>query len=237
MHHRIILRLALLLLPFLLLVGAVLLWLLLQSQKELEQAQQTRFEYFENVTQIRMLSGQLSTRVRNYVYTGSERDLSHYYHVLAITEGHHSRSNGSRISNEQLINTMVLNREEFNLLERARLATLTLSRLEEEALRLMETGHHIQARQKVFNADYDIYSEMVSGSVNQFISLLLERLDRSIEGEQQRHHNAMMSLMIIFLLLILCCLVLGWQLSHGIINGKPANQAVYLPESGSLPKS
>ncbi|AEY00639.1 methyl-accepting chemotaxis transducer transmembrane protein [Oceanimonas sp. GK1] len=212
MYHRGALRLTLWLVPALLLMGALILWLLLQSQRDLERAQQTRFDYFEAANQIRMLSGQLSARARSYAYTGSERDLSLYHHVLAMTEGRHARVNGKTLSNEQLLRGMALTREELNLLERARQATLTLARLEDEALRLTEAGHSHQARQKVFNPDYDSYSEVVTGSVNQFVGLLLERLDRNIEQERQQHRYAMAAMVIIFMLLVLCSLVLSWLL-------------------------
>ncbi|MFH7565389.1 chemotaxis protein [Oceanimonas smirnovii] len=212
MHYKGALRLTLWLVPGLLLLGAVILWLLLQSQRELERAQQARFDYFEAANQIRMLSGQLSARVRSYAYTGSKRDLSLYYHVLAMTEGRHARVNGKTISNEQLLQSMALTREELSLLERARQATLTLARLEDEALRLTEAGYAHQARQKVFNADYDSYSELVTSSVNQFIGLLLKRLDQNIEQERLQHRYAMAAMILIFVLLILCILVLSWLL-------------------------
>ncbi|MDP5293106.1 chemotaxis protein [Oceanimonas sp. CHS3-5] len=215
MHHRVFLRLAFTLAPVLLLAGAIALVMLLQSQRALTLAQQTRFEYFEAANQIRQLSGQLSAGIRNYAYTGSERSLSLYRHVLAMTEGRHPRDNGRVISNEQLLRSMTLTREELNLLERARQATLTLARLEDEALRLMEAGHYAQARQKVFNPDYDSYREVVTGSVNQFVNLLVARLERNIEQARQQNRYTMIAMLITFLLLVLCSLVLGWQLRQG----------------------
>ncbi|WMC10114.1 chemotaxis protein [Oceanimonas pelagia] len=208
MHHKVVLRLAFTLVPALLLAGVVALVLLLRAQQALYQAQQTRFEYFDSANQIRLLSGQLSAGIRNYAYTGSERSLSLYRHVLAMTEGRHPRDNGRAVSNEQLLREMTLTREELNLLERARQATLTLARLEDEALRLVEAGNYAQARQKVFNADYDSYSEVVAESVNQFISQLVTRLDRNIERARQQHHHAMIAMVMIFLALMLAAGVL-----------------------------
>ncbi|NHI01204.1 chemotaxis protein [Oceanimonas sp. MB9] len=212
MKHDVIGRLAAVMLPALTLIGAAALWLLLQSQQQLVLAQQTRFDYFESANQIRLLSGQLSARIRNYVTTGSERDLSLYYHVLAVTEGRHARLNGKTLSNEQMLQNMELTREELSLLERARQATLTLARLEEEAVRLMASGREHQARQKVFNPDYDRYSEIMSDSVNQFITLLLERLERNIQREQRHNRLTMAVLAGLLLLMMAASLWLGWRL-------------------------
>ena len=220
MHYRVILRLTLCLAPALLFMSGGALYLLLQSQKGLEQAQQIRFEYTGTANQIQLLSEQLSASIRDYVYTGSERALASYYHTLAVTEGHLARPNGRLLSNAQQLREMMLSREELNLLERARQATLTLARLEAEALRLMESGNHSRARGKVFNADYDRYSDVVSESVGQFISLLQTRLERSIEQQRMQNHYATIAMVILSLLLALAGVGLGWWLCSNEPDGK-----------------
>ncbi|MDV2856775.1 chemotaxis protein [Oceanimonas sp. CAM02] len=195
----------------LLLSGLMSLSLLWTSQKSIEDTQERRFEYLETAAQMSILSGQLSARIRNYVYTGSEHALSMYHHTLAVVEGRTVRESGRLESDDQRINSMMLTTEEREALERARQATSTLFRLEEEALRLMATGSVHQARLKVFNTDYDRYSKLVSDSVSQFSRLVLDRTSLEVERKQAFNTQILMFIMFAILLLVSITLLLLLQ--------------------------
>lgn len=192
----------------LLLSGLMSLSLLWTSQKSIEDTQERRFEYLETAAQMSILSGQLSARIRSYVYTGSEHALSMYHHTLAVVEGRTVRESGRLESDDQRINSMMLTTEEREALERARQATSTLFRLEEEALRLMATGSVHQARLKVFNTDYDRYSKLVSDSVSQFSRLVLDRTSLEVERKQAFNTQILMFIMFAILLLVSITLLL-----------------------------
>ncbi|MCT7654926.1 hypothetical protein MBH78_09705 [Oceanimonas sp. NS1] len=64
----------------------------------------------------------------------------------------------------------------------------------------------------MFNPDYDRYSEIMSDSVNQFITLLLERLERNIQREQRHNRLTMAVLAGLLLLMMAASLWQGWRL-------------------------
>ncbi len=191
---------------------------LLQAQRGVEQAQQKRFEYFNSANLLRMMSSELTARIRNYVSTGAERELAVYHNVLAMTEGQQPRVDGKMLSNERMLQAMALTREELSLLERGRQATLTMARLEEEAVRLMETGQAEQARQKVFHPSYDEYRDIMLASVNQFITMLLARLDGEILERERQNRNMVVVMVLMSALLLGLALLLGWTLRRTVLQ-------------------
>ncbi|WP_245880109.1 methyl-accepting chemotaxis protein [Zobellella taiwanensis] len=191
---------------------------LLQAQRGVEQAQQKRFEYFNSANLLRMMSSELTARIRNYVSTGAERELAVYHNVLAMTEGQQPRVDGKMLSNERMLQAMALTREELSLLERGRQATLTMARLEAEAVRLMETGQAEQARQKVFHPSYDEYRDIMLASVNQFITMLLARLDGEILERERQNRNMVVVMVLMSALLLGLALLLGWTLRRTVLQ-------------------
>ncbi|WP_445401308.1 methyl-accepting chemotaxis protein [Zobellella sp. An-6] len=200
------------------LVLSGVLYLLLQSQQGVQQAQQKRFDYFNSANLLRIMSSELSSRIRNYVSTSSDRELAAYHNVLAMTEGKRPRVDGRTLSNEQMLRDMDLKPEEQTLLEKGRQATLTMARLEDEAIRLMVAGHAQEARQKVFNTSYDQQRDLMLESVNQFITSLLQRLDRDIAAAQERNRLMIAVMVAMSLLLVLLSLALGWALQRAVLQ-------------------
>ncbi|PSJ46668.1 methyl-accepting chemotaxis protein [Zobellella endophytica] len=204
------------------------LYLLLQSQQGVQQAQQQRFDYFNSANLLRMMSGQLSSRIRSYVVTGDRAELQLYHNVLAMTEGRQPRIDGKTISNRQMLQEMALNDEERALLEKGRQATLVMAAREKEAIELAGAGRLEQAREKVFSPDYNEQSAVMSTSVNRFITLLLQRLDQNIAAEEARNRLMVAVMVALSVLLVLLSLVLGWALRRMVLaplGAEPAEMA------------
>ncbi|MHA6965460.1 methyl-accepting chemotaxis protein [Zobellella denitrificans] len=204
-------------LTFALVLGGAL-YLLLQSQQGVQQAQQKKFDYFNSANLLRMMSSELTSRIRNHVATGSDRELAAYHNVLAMTEGKRPRVDGRTLSNEQMLLGMELTSEELALLEKGRQATLVMARLEDEAIRLMVAGHEQEARLKVFSSAYDQQRDLMLESVNQFITLLLHRLDAEIAVAEARNRLMVTVMVAMSLLLVVLSLILGWTLRRAVLQ-------------------
>ena len=204
-------------LTFALVLGGAL-YLLLQSQQGVQQAQQKKFDYFNSANLLRMMSSELTSRIRNHVATGSDRELAAYHNVLAMTEGKRPRVDGRTLSNEQMLLGMELKSEELALLEKGRQATLVMARLEDEAIRLMVAGHEQEARLKVFSSAYDQQRDLMLESVNQFITSLLHRLDGEIAAAEARNRLMVTVMVAMSLLLVLLSLALGWTLRRAVLQ-------------------
>ncbi|MGR7919912.1 methyl-accepting chemotaxis protein [Zobellella denitrificans] len=204
-------------LTFALVLGGAL-YLLLQSQQGVQQAQQKKFDYFNSANLLRMMSSELTSRIRNHVATGSDRELAAYHNVLAMTEGKRPRVDGRTLSNEQMLLGMELTSEELALLEKGRQATLVMARLEDEAIRLMVAGHEQEARLKVFSSAYDQQRDLMLESVNQFITLLLHRLDTEIAVAEARNRLMVTVMVAMSLLLVVLSLILGWTLRRAVLQ-------------------
>ncbi|MDP5293105.1 methyl-accepting chemotaxis protein [Oceanimonas sp. CHS3-5] len=214
-------------LGFALILGGTL-FLLLQAQSDLEAAQNKRHEDFNSVNLMRIMSGELTASIRNYVSTSAQKDLDNYRSVLAMTEGRKPRINGFTESNEQMLQAMTLTPQELALLEKGRQATVNMAKLESEALQLMQVGQSREAWGKVFNKEYDDNRAVLQASVNRFISMLLTRLDQDIEIARAKKHNMVIVMVVMAALLVTLSLLLGWVLRRAVLQplgAEPAEMA------------
>ncbi|WP_346351083.1 chemotaxis protein [Oceanimonas sp. AH20CE76] len=186
MTLRVIIRLIITVaLGFALILGGAL-FLLLQAQSQLEATQHKQFDNFSSVNEMRSMSGELTSTIRNYVSTTSGEELSRYHRILDMTEGRSPRPDGHIESNEQMLKGMQLTSQELALLEQGRQATVIMAGLEAEAIELMQTGQSRAAWSRVFNEDYDQNRAVLQDSVDRFISMLLLRLEQDIVTARQK---------------------------------------------------
>ncbi|WMC10113.1 methyl-accepting chemotaxis protein [Oceanimonas pelagia] len=207
------------------LILAGTLYLLLQAQNEVEQAQDKQFEYFNSANLMRVMSSELTSSIRNYVATSMPHELQSYQQVLAMTEGKAARVDGKTLSNAQMLKEMELSDEELSTLERGRQATLTMARLEEEAIELMLAGQTREAWNRVFSESYDSSKQVMQDSVNDFISLLLTRLGREVASAEQQKRTVVMVMVVMAVLLVLLSLLLGWVLRRTVLQPLGAEPA------------
>ena len=194
------------------------LYLLLQSQQGLSQAHEDRYNYFNSANMLRLNSSELSTHIRNYVVTGNLDKLNDYQQVLAVTEGKVPRANGRTLSDADMIAEMKLMPDEINQLEQGRQATLTMVKLEQNALSLMNAGRQDEAKEQVLGADYDRARHLMVESVNKFVSLLLARQSSQVHAEEQRNHQMVVLMVSLVVLLVGLSLLLGWALKRMVLQ-------------------
>ncbi|GGB36787.1 hypothetical protein GCM10011502_07380 [Oceanisphaera marina] len=215
---RSLIRLVFLVVLSLALVLGFALYLMLQSQQGVSRAHEHRFNYFNDSNMLRMYSTELSTHIRNYVATGNQAKLNAYHDVMAITMGQAPRVNGRTESNEDMLSEMELTRSEMALMEQGRQATVTMGKLEAEALRLMAMGQQELAQQKVLGPEYDQARMTLSRSVDQFVSMLLARLSESLQAEEARNHQMVVFMVSLVVLLVGLSLLLGWTLKRMVLQ-------------------
>ncbi|OXY81146.1 chemotaxis protein [Oceanimonas doudoroffii] len=207
----------------LILAGA--LFFLLQAQSELGSAQEKRYDYFNSANQMRMMSTELTGRIRNYVSTGAELELSAYQRVMDITEGRAARIDGRLLSNKDMIGGLALTRDELSTLEQGRQGTVTMARLETQAMELMAAGRQQEAAQVVFGPTYEQARSQMQESVNTFTKLLLERLEREVRHAEAQKQNMVIVMVIMSVLLVLLSLLLGWVLRRTVLQPLGAEPA------------
>ncbi|NLJ91972.1 MAG: methyl-accepting chemotaxis protein [Aeromonadales bacterium] len=201
------------------------LFLLLQSQQAVHQAQDDRFDYFNNAGMLRLYSAEKATSIRDYVATANPEQLDIYHQAMAVTEGRAVRVDGNTITDEAMLAGMNLSAAEQATLARGQQATMIMERFEKEAIKLMQAGQQEAAQEQVLNAEYDRARLEVLTSVDDFITLLLDRL--FITLEQQEHRNQLMVIVMSTLVVILIgfSLLLGWALKRMVLlplGGEPS---------------
>ncbi|MGO4999996.1 methyl-accepting chemotaxis protein [Oceanisphaera sp. W20_SRM_FM3] len=231
---RSLIRLIFLVVLSLALVLGLALYFLLQSQQNVGKAHQERFNYFNASNMMRMYSSELSTHIRNYVVTDNQEKLNAYREVLAITEGQAPRVNGLIISNEDMVSQMDLTSSEMTLLEQGRQATVTMTTLEKEALRLMAMGQKELAQQQVLGTEYDQARKTLSHSVDQFVSMLLARQSKSLQTQEARNHQMVVLMASLVVLLVVLSLLLGMILRRMVLQPLGAEPSEMERVAGSI---
>ncbi|AEY00640.1 methyl-accepting chemotaxis protein [Oceanimonas sp. GK1] len=211
-------------LGFALILGGTLFFLL-QAQNQLEATQSKQYDNFNSVNQMRILSSELTSSIRNYVSTSSRQELDHYRSVLAMTEGRKPRPGGHTESNEQMLKGMQLTPQELALLEQGRQATITMAKLEGEAIERMQAGQSREAWSRVFNEHYDQNRAVLQDSVDRFISMLLARLEQDIASARQKKQNMVAVMVAMAGLLVVLSLLLGWVLRRAVLQPLGAEPA------------
>lgn len=201
------------------------LFLLLQSQQAVHQAQDDRFDYFNNAGMLRLYSAEKATSIRDYVATANPEQLDIYRQAAAVTEGRAVRVDGNTITDDAMLASMNLSAAEQATLARGQQATVIMERFEKEAIKLMQAGQQEAAQEQVLNAEYDQARLEVLTSVDDFITLLLDRL--FITLDQQEHRNQLMVIVMSTLVVILIgfSLLLGWALKRMVLlplGGEPS---------------
>ena len=215
---RSLIRLVFLVVLSLALVLGFALYQLLQSQQGVSTAHQVRYDYFNNSNMLRLYSSELSTDIRDYVVTGNQEKRDAYHDVMAITLGKAPRVNGRTVSNEDMLSGMNLTPSEMALLERGRQATVTMARLEKEAMRLMSMDKRKLAQEQVLGTDYDQARKILSSSVDQFVSMLLARQSERLQAEEARNQQMVVLMVLLVALLVFLSLLLGWTLKRMVLQ-------------------
>ena len=193
------------------------LYLLLQSQQAVHQAHNDRFDYFNKAGMMRLYSSEKSTAIRDYVVTGNTKQLDAYDKANAVTAGRAKRVDGTTMSDTEMLAGMNMTPAERRTLERGQSAVSVMDKLEEEAIALMKAGRQEQAQQLVLSSEYDTSRVEAVATVDEFITLLLDRLFGTLAQEQQRN-NTMVTIMVsIVLLLVAFSLLLGWGLKRMVL--------------------
>ncbi|MGO4999998.1 methyl-accepting chemotaxis protein [Oceanisphaera sp. W20_SRM_FM3] len=193
------------------------LYLLLQSQAAVHQAQNDRFDYFNKAGMVRLYSTEKSTAIRDYVVTGNAAQLSVYKKVNDVTEGRAIRVDGSTMSDKEMLAGMNMTPAERNTLDRGQKAVGVMDELEKRAIELMQSGRQEQAQKLVLSAEYDSARLENVATADEFITLLLERLFGTLAQEEQRNSTMVTIMVLIVVLLVAFSLLLGWALQRMVL--------------------
>lgn len=215
---RALIRLVFLVVLVVALVLGGALYLLLQSQQSVSQTQEVRYQSFNSTNMLRMFSLELSNEIRNYVVTGNEDKLAAYQQVLAMTAGQAPRPDGRIITNQDMLAELALAPGELALLEQGRQATLTMARLEKEAIALINAGQQEAAENKVLGQEYDQARKVMANSVNDVITQLLTRQAGQLEQQTQRNRLMVTVMVSLVVLLVMLSLLLGWTLRRMVLQ-------------------
>ncbi|MBO1519305.1 methyl-accepting chemotaxis protein [Oceanisphaera pacifica] len=197
-------------------LGAAL-YLLLQSQGAVIQAQNDRFNYFNNAGMIRTYSAEKTASIRDYVVTGNSDQLDVYQHTNRITEGRAPRANARVISDQDMLEQMKLTAAERSALHQGQKAVALLNALEEQAIALMQAGRAQAAQNLVLGDNYEQSRLKNLEAVEAFITLLLDRLHTSLAEEEQRNQAMVTIITLVVILLVVFSLLLGWVLKRTVL--------------------
>lgn len=193
------------------------LYLLLQSQQAVTQIQNDRFDYFNNAGMVRLYSMEKSTAIRDYVVTGNTDPLNVYQQSKAVTSGNAVRVDGRSISDKDMLAKMNMSAAERSTLDRGQKAIALMDSLEEQAITLMQAGREEEAKNLVLNDQYDTARLEAATTVDEFITLLLDRLFSTLAEEEQRNSTLVTVMVSIVVLLVAFSLLLGWTLKRMVL--------------------
>lgn len=200
-----------------LLLGGTL-YLLLQSQQAVVNAQTDLFNYFNKAGMVRLYSTEKSTAIRDYVVTGNLEQLRIYQKANDVTDGRAVRVDATTMSDTEMLAEMNMTTAERSTLDRGQKAIDIMDKLEEQAIGLMQSGREEQAQQLVLSAQYDTARLEAVATVDEFITLLLERLFGAIAQEEQRNSTMVTIMVSLVVLLVTFSLLLGWTLKRMVLQ-------------------
>lgn len=215
---RVLIRIVFLVVLALALVFGFALYFLLQSQKEVELNQETRYQSFNSSNMIRMYSLELSNEIRNYAVTEDSAKLTSYEAILAKTLGKAPRVDGQTISNDALLKNLPLNTTERQLLEKGVAATNTMAAIEEKAIALVKAGRAQEALKLVTGPEYSQGRVDMAESVNTAISNLISRLEANLADANAYNQRLVMLMVGLVLLFVALSLLLGWTLNRLVLQ-------------------
>ncbi|ART82897.1 chemotaxis protein [Oceanisphaera profunda] len=193
------------------------LFFLLQSQQAVVNAQTDLFNYFNKAGMVRLYSTEKSTAIRDYVVTGNPEQLSVYQKANDVTEGRAARVDATTMSDTEMLAEMNMTTAERSTLDQGQRAVSLMDKLEEQAIGLMQSGRQEQAQQLVLSAQYDAARLEAVTTVDEFISLLLERLFGTVAQEEQRNSTMVTIMVSLVVLLVAFSLLLGWTLKRMVL--------------------
>ena len=193
------------------------LFLLLQSQQGVTNAQTDLFNYFNKAGMVRLYSSEKSTAIRDYVVTGNPAQLSIYQKSVAVTDGLAARVDATTMSDAEMLAGMNMTPAERSTLDRGQKATAIMEKLEEQAISLMKSGAQEEAQQLLLSAQYDVPRMEAVQTVDDFITLLLERLFGTVAEQQQRNSTMVIIMVSLVVLLVAFSLLLGWTLKRLVL--------------------
>lgn len=193
------------------------LYLLLQSQQAVDNAHNDLFDYFNNAGMVRLYSAEKSTSIRDYVVTGNPEQLAVYQKAKSVTEGHSPRVDTRTISDKDMLDQMDMTPAERKTLDRGQQAVLVLEKLENEAISLMQAGNKQAAQKRVLSEEYDQSRLIAVNTVDEFITLLLDRLYGTLAAEEQHNQTLVAVMVSIVVVLVGFSLLLGWVLKQTVL--------------------
>lgn len=213
-----LIRLVFLLVLSLAIIFGFALYFLLQSQDAVSKKQELRYQSFNSSNMIRMYSIELSYAMQSYTVNKDKKNLDYYYDVLAITLGKAPRPNGRVASNNALLAELPLNQEELFLLEKGVLATVGMTKIEKNALELMDAGRDQEARLLFSGIDYNKDRQLMADSVNTAISKFISRLEKELKNEEALNHKLVILMSALVVLFVLLSLLLSWALNVKVLK-------------------
>ena len=200
----------------------------------LESANELRFNSYQLVDQLRQSSDDLSRMARSYIATGNPRFKQQYSEILAIREGQAPRpvdyhrvywdlidDSGKRptplgppVSLLELMRRMNFNAEEFHKFKQAKELSDELTKIESQAMQLVETPPskpataRLEAMKILSEAAYHNARKRNMEVINKVMQLVDERTNHSVERYQTIAHNFLIVFVLTSFILDIALIVL-----------------------------
>lgn len=209
-------------------LGFFAAWML-NNQKELNHAQEVRYLSYLAADELRQSSQDLTRLARTYVATGESKYEDLYWEVIAIRNGEKARSDGRKISLNQIMKDLGFTEAEFTKLNLAAANSDGLVWTETVAMNAVKGKFHDTdkkftitgppdlelARKLMFDAEYHRYVAEIMAPIDEFFTILNQRTQLTVERYTQKGTRLLWACLTLIGLLIVICIG-----SYLVINRK-----------------
>lgn len=179
----------------------IMIMLVLNNQKVLNQSQVTRYESFLLANELRQSSEELTSMARTYVATKNQRYEDRYLDILAVRNGEKPRPDGRKASLKSLMQAAGFTTEEFAKLKESEDLSNNLVKTETIAMNAVkgnyqggqdgnlskkETPDGIESNEAfalriMFDDNYHSEKAKIMKPIDEFTEMLTKRTDDAVE--------------------------------------------------------
>lgn len=211
---------------------AIIAVLMLNNEKALNHAQQVRYESYIVADELRQSSQDLTRLARNYVSTGDSKYEDMYWEVIAIRSGKKVRTDGRKISLNDIMKNLGFTDAEFAKLKEAAVNSEGLIWTETVAMNAVKGKFHDAskkftitkepdlplARKLMFDNQYHQYVKEIMTPIDIFFQMLDKRT-KTIVGELEKKNRSLLRMSItLIVILSFICLYSFFLITKNIIN-------------------
>lgn len=192
----------------------VLFYFYIDAEKQIDKADQLRFDSYQIANELLQTSNDLSRMARTYVATRDPQYKTAYFKTLMTFQ----RKKEDIDNYATRYQNLHLTQEESNMLDKVKSASETLIEIEKKAFALVDsTNIHNdkifhQTIDMLHNTHYHTSKAVIINTINEFDSIIKKRTEQVI----QNNHRIAKTLGFVLLFLITVLFVLLWKIYHSL---------------------